>query len=844
MTGPVSLRIAMRELRAGFGDFRVFLACLILGVAAIAAVGSVRSGITEGLSRQGAALLGGDAEMSFTYRFASAPERAWMADTASVVAEVVDFRSMAVVQSGGESQRALTQVKAVDDGYPLYGKVALQPPQSMAAAFAPVSGVPGAVMQPVLADRLGILPGDLFSLGEREFRLTALLLDAPDAVFQGFSLGPRTIVQTSDLAGSGLIGPGSLFETRYRLKLPANADLTALKARANVAFRDSGLDWHDRRSGAPGTESFVGRMGSFLVLVGLAGLAVGGIGIAAAVRAYLEAKTAVIATLKTLGAGPALVFRIYFFQIGLLAVIGIVTGVALGAALPFVALPLLANELALPAIQAIYPAPLIEAALYGVLTAALFTLWPVARTRDIRPAALFRDAALRRRFWPPWRFGLATVGLIALLLALALWYAEVRWLALWTFGGIALALLVLTLAAVFVRRICARLALSNLFRGRPAWRLAFGAVGGPASEAASVILSLGLGLSVLATIGQIDANLRRAIAGELPDVAPAYFFLDIQREQLGAFLDLTKANPAVSKVETAPMLRGIITRINDLPARDVAGDHWVITGDRGITYAAAMPKGTILTAGKWWPVDYAGPPLVSIADEEAREIGLKIGDTLTINILGRDITARIASFRVVDFSTAGIGFVLLMNPSAVQAAPHTNIATVYADADAEVAILNSVGASFPNVTAIGVREAISRVADALRGLATATSLGAMATLITGVVVLIGAAAAGERARRYEAAVLKALGAGRRLVIGSFAIRAALTGAAAGAVAIAAGAGAAWAVMHFVMEASYRFEPVSALAIVGGGAMTTLLTGLVFARRTLAIPPARVLRARE
>ncbi|KGB81305.1 drug:proton antiporter, partial [Rhodovulum sp. NI22] len=360
----------------------------------------------------------------------------------------------------------------------------------------------------------------------------------------------------------------------------------------------------------------------------------------------------------------------------------------------------------------------------------------------------------------------------------------------------------------------------------------------------SVVLSLGLGLSVLAAVGQINANMQAAIAEELPGVAPSYFIVDIQPDQLPGYLARVESDPGVHKVQTAPMLRGVITRINGRPAREVAGDHWVLNGDRGVTSSDSAPEGTVITQGAWWPEGYDGPPVMSFADEEAREMGLKLGDAVTVNILGRDITATITSFRVVDFSTAGIGFVLSMNPGALQGAPHTAISTIYADAAAEAPLLRDLAAAYPNITAIRVRDAIDRVSEVLRGLAAAVTYGAMATLVTGLFVLIGAAAAGERARVFEAAVLKTVGAVRGQVLAYFALRSAILGAAAGLVAVFAGGVAGWAVMTFVMEADYAFEPVSALLIVSGGVLATLLAGLGFALRPLAARPARVLRARE
>lgn len=842
MSLRIAARLARRELRGGLHGFRIFLACLALGVAAIAAVGSVRSAIDAGLTREGAALLGGQAELDFTYRFATDEERAWMDEIAQNVSQVVDFRSMAVVDRDGTTERGLTQVKAVDDAYPLIGSVGLDPEIPLEQALGDQDGLPGAIMQQVLADRLGLSPGDTLRLGTQDFRLSALLTREPDSAGAGFGLGPRTIVRTEALDGSGLLETGTLFNTKYRLTLPPDADLDALEQAAEDKFGDAGMRWRDSRNGAPGVARFVERLGAFLVLVGLSGLAVGGVGVSAAVRAYLAEKTSVIATLRTLGAERATIFQTYFIQIGVLSLLGIAIGLTLGAVTPVLLAPLIEARLPIPASIGIYPRPLIEAAIYGLLTAFIFTLWPLARAEDVRAATLFRDALGGSNMLPKTRYVIAVAIGLVLLIGLAGLFSGTWRLTLWMAGGIAGALVVLSLAAWVIRWTSRRGA--RMAQGNPALRWALAAISGPREGATSTVLSLGLGLSVLASIGQIDGNLRNAIAGNLPEVAPSYFFVDIQKDQIEGFTERLANDPAVTRVDSAPMLRGVITRINDRPAREVAGDHWVTRGDRGVTYATDLPDRTQITAGEWWAADYTGPPLISFATEEAEEMGLSLGDTMTINVLGREITGTITSFREVDFSTAGIGFVMTMNPAALSGAPHSFISTVYATPESEAAILRDLGTAYPNITAIRVRDAIDRVAEVLAGIAAASSYGAAATLLTGFLVLIGAASAGTQSRTYEAAVLKTLGASRRRILISFTLRAALLGLAAGLVALGAGIAGGWAVSRFVMETGYQVIWPSALAIIAGGIVATLVAGLAFAWGPLSARPAHVLRARE
>ncbi len=837
MNWALAARIARRELRGGLRGFGVFLACLALGVAAIAGVGMVRSAIQAGLTDQGAVLLGGDAQVEFTYRFASPAERAYLDSLATETSEIVDFRSMAVA---GDA-RVLTQVKAVDAAYPLLGAVQLQDDVPLATAFVGSGGLPGAVMDGVLADQMGLAIGDTFALGSQEFALTARLLREPDSATGGFALAPRTMVLTADLARAGLLEPGTLFDTSYRMILPAAADLATLETDTKAQLPDSGLRWSDRRQAAPGVERFVDRIGAFLVLVGLAGLAVGGVGVAAAVRSYLEAKISTIATLRTLGADGGLIFAAYLLQIGLLVGVGVLLGLALGVGVPLLLAGIIESALPFPAQIAFYPQPVIEAAFYGVISAFLFALWPLARAEQVRAAALYRGGLAGG--WPRTPYLALMMVLAAVLIGGSAWLSGTAKLAFGTAGGVVASLIVLGLASWGLAALARRVARSKLLKGRVAVRLALASIGAPRAETMQVVLALGLGLTVLAAVGQIDSNLRSAIERDLPTRAPAYFFVDIQPDQIDGFLAKLGANPGVSKVESAPMLRGVITEINGIDARVAAGDHWVVQGDRGVTYADALPAGTKVTAGQWWAVAEARPQ-ISFAAEEAAEIGLALGDTMTVNILGRAITAEVTSFREVDFSNAGMGFVMTMNKAALAGAPHTYISTVYADADAEPAVLRDISKAYPNVTAIGVKAAIGRVTEALGAIAQATTLAAMATLITGFVVLIGAAASGERARVYEAAVLKVIGASRGRILASFALRSVLMGAAAGVVATIAGGIAGWAVLTFVMESDYAFEPVSALAIVLGGIVATLLAGLVFVLRPLSVRPAQALRSQE
>jgi len=838
----LSARLATRELRGGFKGFRILIACLALGVAAIAVVGSIKQAIEAGLSAEGATLLGGDAEAEFTYRFASDEERAWLSDISERMSEVVDFRSMILVERDGEKERALTQVKAIDDAYPLSGHVHMADGSDFRSALLPKDGLASLVMERLLVDRLGIVAGDEVKIGTKTFRLGGILKSLPDGAGEGFGLGPRTLVYKTDLDDAGLLVAGTFFSSKYRLDLPEGTDFEVIADLAEPRFASSGLRWRDARNGAPGVAIFVERLAAFLVFVGLSGLAVGGVGVSAAVSSYLSIKKSVIATLRSLGATNDIVFQVYFLQIACLSALGVFIGIILGVGLPILFAPMIDGALPFPIRIGVYGTAILQAGIYGVLMAVIFTLWPLAKIENIRATQLFRDMGETGAKVPASRYILAMFVLLGVLLACAAFFTGSLVLTLWSAFGIAVALVALLISALLMKRI-AKWALV-FAGGRPTLRWALASVSGPGEATASVILALGLGLSVLSSVGQIDGNLRDAIRQDLPKVAPSYFFVDIQKSQMPTFLSLMDQEDAVSKVETAPMLRGVVSQINGRPAQEVAGDHWVVRGDRGLTYAETLPENSKLVAGEWWPENYSGENQISFAAEEAEEMGLALGDELVLNILGRDIPARITSFREVNFSTAGIGFVMTINPSAIKDAPHSYIATVYAEEEAEARVLRVLADAFPNITAIRIKDAIERVSALLSAIAAATSYGAAVTLLTGVLVLIGAAAAGEHARRFEASVLKTLGAGRGRILVSFALRAGLMGAASAIIALLCGFAAGWAICRFVLDTDFHVMWPNAVATISGGILANIGAGLVFALRALNARPARVLRNYE
>jgi putative ABC transport system permease protein len=841
---PLALRYAVRELRGGLRGFGVFIACIALGVMAIAGVGSVAQGLADGLAQAGSTILGGDLNFALVQREATDAERHFL-DAHGTVSVVATLPTMARAEDG---RTTLVEIKAVDSVYPLFGAVTIEPDMPLPALLQQTGEVFGAAADPALLTRLDLKVGDRVTIGKATIELRAVLKNEPDRLSGGIGFGPRLLVSREALRASALLQPGSLVRYGYRLRLPAgNASdraLAAVDEAARAALPDAGWDIRTRKRASPQLERNVERFSQFLTLVALTSLLVGGVGVANAVASHLARKRDAIATMKALGATGADVFAIYCAQIMLVALFATLIGAAIGAALPFAIVAAFGSIIPLPVAAAFYPGELLLSIVYGLLTALAFALWPLGRAHDVSVSMLFRDTVTGERAWPRRRYVIATALIIAALAALAIVAAYDRRLAAMCvvsaaviFGALRLvALLTMALARRLPpqRSTLLRLAVTNIHRA--------GAL------TPSVVLSLGLGLSLLVTLVEIDGNLHRQFAAALPEKAPSFFFIDIPAANADAFNTFVREQTPGATIERVPMLRGRIVAANGVKAEALKpgeGSAWVLRGDRGITYALALPAGSRLVAGEWWAADYAGPPLVSLEQRTADDLKLKPGDTITVNVLGRNVTARIANLRAVDWQSLGINFVLVFSPGAFAGAPHTDIATLtFADGGnpaEETALVKALADAFPTVSAIRVKDALDMIDHLVGNLVLGLRGASSIALIAAALVLGGALAAGQRFRIYDAVILKTLGATRPRLVMAYALEYLLIGLAAVIFGVAAGSITAALVITRVMEFSFVWMFMPALATAVLALLVTVVLGLIGTFSALGHKPAEVLR---
>jgi putative ABC transport system permease protein len=817
---PLLLGIAARELRSGISGFRIFIACVALGVLVITAVGAVSDALRAGFEKQGEAILGGDLTLSRTHVRAVGEERDAI-DAFGRVSETATMRTMA--RRPDNSDQALAELKAVDAAYPLVGVVEVAGGKPLQEALRE-----GAVVDPALLERLKLKVGDTIGLGSAQVKVAGALKTEPDGITDRLTYGPRVLISEATLEKSELIKPGTLVRWRYAVKTgEGSADedaLLALRQRIEADLPEAGFTIADRRDPSPQVSRTLERLRQFLTLIGLTALLVGGVGIANAVATFIDKRRKVIATMKSIGATSRMVLSIFLAEVLAVAAMGVVIGLALGTLAPFVLDWLFGDMLPIAAEMTVKPLSIVTALVYGFGVALLFTLWPLGRVERVSASMLFRDEVAHEPAMPRTWVVLATLGVAALLVVFALLTSDSKRIAIYFTIGLVVVFAVFAALGWAVTWVARRLPRPRY----PELALALGNLGAPGGLTRSVVLSLGAGLSLLVAVALADASLVRELKDRLPTSSPDYFVLDVPKDDYDAMRSLIDGRVPGATMQEAPMLRGRLVRLNDVPVEEVKAPpeaQWVLNGDRGLSYADEVPPGSRVVAGDWWPKDYSGEPLVSFESELASKLGLKIGDKVTVNVLGRNLTATISNLREVKWESLAINFVMLFSPNTLAGAPHNLLVTVSLPEGtalaAEGEVMRELSKAYPSVTAIRVKDVLAMVNGVFAQVMTAVRAAGSVTLLAGALVLAGALATAQRRRILEAVILKTLGATRRRILISHFLEYLILASVTALFAVLLGALAASIVVGQLMHIPFAFS-AGAVALA-----LALSMGLVF-----------------
>jgi len=840
MTGALpwrmAWRIARRDLSARFRGLRLLLVCLFLGVGALAAIGTLTGSIEGELTARGRSILGGDVEVRVWQRGLTPEE---MAEVHSYGPTSTGYRMQAIAVNGEAT--APVALKAVDDKWPMVGALTLKGGRN--------AGAPGSdeiYLSEGTAERLGVRPGKTVTVGGLPLRVSGIIDEEPEQLGEGFNLGNVAIVRKDLPERAGLTAPGAMYQSKTRVLLPSGVDPEGVTEAIEQRFPAAGFEFRTRNNAAPGTDRFVARMGEFLILVGLAALVIAGIGIGGGVSSYLEARRASIATLKVLGATSGDIARIYLLQIGAAALAGSLAGLAAGVLVTPLLGKMLAGVLPIAPGFVLDGRALATASLYGMIVALVFSAPPLLRARTWPAMALMRarvsPLAVSLR-----ALALPVGGGLALLAALVLATASNPKLSAMFLLGAAGVLGFLALLGLAIRFVANRLP-----RPRdPVLRAGLANLHRPSAQTGALVTALGFGLSTFVLLAILQTSLEANIQARVPQRAPDYFVLDVPRDREAEFRAAVARTVPSAEVRTIPALRARIlaygpenamTRVDTLDPDSLPDHAWALRGERGITYQEQVPEGNAVVRGKWWPPDWQGEPLVSVEDELADAIGLKVGDMLTIGVLGVERSARVASIRRIDWQDMGFNNVLVFSPNTLRDAPHNLAATIdLPPGTKSKGLLGRLVRAFPATSVIETGGLLREARGLLGQMSRAILAAASVAVLAGLAVLLGAIAAARASRLYDNVILRVLGASRRQLLMLQLAEYGLLAAALSVVALALGSAIGWAVMTQLFDFDWLPDWPRVLAVLIGGAVMVIAFALAGSLPLLRAKPAQALR---
>lgn len=843
------LRLLGRELRGAGARLLPFVASLAVGVAAVVLVAGLADSVSRAIRMEARPLLGGDvAARSYQPIPASfAPVEARFPDVSRV--DTVDFITMVATppREGGMPGRSLvTELKAVSPGWPFYGVPALEPDRPLADLL----GTDGVVVEPSLLERLGVAVGDPLRVGAATFTIRGVVTAEPGRMPTGLVAGPRVFVSLDGLAATRLDGASARTTYRAIYRAPDEATagtlLEALRTEAAGSAWTRFETWSDAQ---PAAQRTIDRTRTWLGLVALLSLVVGGVGVAQSTRAHLARRLDALAVQRCLGMTPREIQGVYLAETALLALAGSVVGGLFGVGVLALAPRVLDGLLPAGAVNLWQPVALLRGVGMGLGIALLFAARPLVQASRVPPLRVLRRdvEALPER----WR-DLALGGLVLLAGLFGLAWAQ-------SGDVIVAAAFVGVLAAVAGFGAGGATLLTRwlglLAHRVRAWWLRHGlaAMGRPGAGTVPAVVSLALGVVVVLTTVLVEGRLQAQIRQEFPDTAPSAFLLDVQPDQR-AGVEAMLAEGGATRVRGAPVVTARLAAVDGVGVEDLVrarseDDKWALTREQRLSYRPELPPDNVLVAGApFSPGLEPGPTPgdaaigeVSLEQRYAETLGATVGSRLTFDVQGVPVELRVSSLRTVEWQSFDINFFLVVEPGVIDDAPQTVLMTAQLPADREPGVQDRLAAAFPNVTLVSVRAALAQAQGMLSRVGLGIRVVGGFTALAGIAILASAVAADASRRGREVALLKTLGTTRAGVVGMLAVEYTLVGLAAGAL----GAAGAWTVSRLLVERLLRLEwhtDVEALTVgILGAAVACAVAGVAANLRALRVRPAAVLR---
>ena len=850
LSGGQLLRLAVQECRGAGRRFLFFVLCLAIGVGAVMLVKSFGNLLAHSIQRESKALLAADLEIKSSWAL-SPEDRDLLGRVLPPGAKTVDVKelhAMARLPAGrrapGGRRSLLVELKAVPVApplYPFYGTLKTRPDQPLPQLL----GGRQALVDPGFLLKTGLKPGESFHLGRTRVRIAGVIEAEPDRISRAFSIGPRVMVSLETLEAARLIAPGSRVQHRTLVRLPEGSSADRLLFRIKDGLKDSSARLRTYEDKESSLTRSIQRMSHYLGALGIIALLMGGIGVAMIIRTFMAQKLDTIAILRCLGARPRTVFRIYLLQALLLGLAGSLLGVGLGYALQFLLPPQMEGLLRVSLTPVWEGGPALQALLVGLGTTLLFALWPLLAAVRTPPLRLFRHRAEEEelgRGTRRQRGAMAAVFTLGLVL-LVVWQAGslqrglVFLLALGVsaalLSGVALGLLRVLRRLPPSPSITRRYGLANLYR--------------PNNQAVSIITAIGMGVMLILAVRLVQMDMVAMLQENTRGTPPNYFFIDLQKDQVAVFNRVLAETAPEAQVEITPLVRAKFREIDGRRAdkwryRDRAREEWFINREFVLTFREGPPPpGNRILQGRWWTPEEAATPQVSLEEDAARRLGAKIGSVLTMDIQGFPVSAPVTSIRRVDWRNMRTNFYMIFSPGALEEAPVTFVASVTVPREKELRVQSAVVEALPNVTALGTRDIIETVETVVGKLLTLVDFMSAFAIASGLFILAGAVASTKFRRLREAAILKTLGAKRRVVAGILGYEYATLGLVAALVGVGLSVALSWGVMSYIVKADWhlRLGPLGGAGLLA--VLLTVATGLLASWDVLQNKPSLTFR---
>jgi putative ABC transport system permease protein len=839
--------LVLAETRGAWRRMLFFILCIAVGVGAVMTVKSFSNLVSQTIQGQEKGLLSADLAIKGSWEQnkedLDIQKKVLPAETEFLFIKelhgMVKFNSPS---TGTKPASLITELKAVSltgPQYPLYGEFKSKPEKPLADLLVN----DGAVVEPSFLIKTGLKQGDSFSLGKAKLRINGVVLSEPDRITRAFSIGPRVFISRASLNESGLVQPGSRVKHRTLIRLPSSIELEKALVLLERNLTDKSISIRTYKDMQSSLSSSIERMGQYLGALGVIALLMGGIGVAMIVRTFMAQKLDTLAILSCLGASSRTLFKVYLLQSMLMGLAGSVFGVCIGFSLTFLLPQKMEGLINLKLEPVFYWIPALQSLLLGCATTLIFCLWPLIRAVKTRPLRLFRrnfeeeEQGTRRERW------ISTIILGLGLATMICWQAGSIKRGLIFLTALAISAGVFALASMLLLKLLKTLPPS----GSMARRYGMSNLMRPNNQATSIITCLGMGIMLILTVRLVQMDMLAMLNKNTEMSPPNYFFIDIQHDQKQTFTQvLDRVAPEAERTIT-PLVRSRLHRIDDKlienwEYKDKRREEWFINREFVLTYMAGPPpKDNEVIEGTWWNEERAKNAEVSLEQDAAKRLHAKIGSELVIDIQGVPVSATVTSIRKVNWRNMRTNFYMIYSPGALDGAPITYVATVHVSDQKELELQHAIVEALPNITALSTRDIVNTIESTVSKLTTLVDFMSGFAIAAGLFILSGSIASTKYRRLRESAVLKILGAQRKVVTTILGIEYATLGVIAAFVGIGLAQGLSWAVMKYMIKSDWHVQPATLAWAFGFAVLITVTTGILSSLDVIRNKPLKTIR---